>query len=63
MTTVLQVDETVAAQLKAIAEEEGRTVNEVLNLLIARYGAEVYGIELADPETEAREEAIWQAQF
>ncbi|MCC6975541.1 MAG: hypothetical protein IT322_16165 [Anaerolineae bacterium] len=63
MTTALQVDGAVAAQLETIARDEGRTINELLSALINRYSTEVYGIELADPETEAREEAIWQAQF
>lgn len=63
MTTILKVDEAIAAQLETIAMEERRTVNEVLSALINRYSVEVFGIELADPETEAREEAIWQAKF
>ncbi|CAG0974619.1 hypothetical protein ANRL4_01489 [Anaerolineae bacterium] len=51
MTVILKVDGAVAAQLETIARDEGRTINELLSALINRYSTEVYGIELADPET------------
>lgn len=64
--TPLMVDEELAARIESLAAHEGRTVNEVLTAMLASYRQfrpEDFGIELADPDTEAADEALWAAKF